>query len=341
MTDVALVVTTIKVPLALEWYRACGPDVPFYVIGDDGAPDDDIKAFCDTVDARYYSASTQRMLGYACSDLLRWRDPARRSIGCLEAARDGAEIIIMADDDNLPLDRAYFVAHRLAFGRPFGGLTLEPHGSGYTDPWQLLQPPVHHRGFPHQLWNALPPPKLGYATGLRVGVNAGAVLGDPDIDAAERIVSHPTVISASPVLNAGVALSPMALAPFNAQNTAFHRDLLPLMCMLSPAGRCLDIWAAYLAETVMGRTGWAVRYGQPYVWQQRNYHDLAADTRAEQRGAEETLQFVAAVKDAPMLKDADVSEAAWAVHSHLATTRWADVAELGQAWLKDCAGILG
>ena len=91
MSKAALVVTTIHVPEALELYRAIGPGIPFYVIGDEQAPDAEIAAFCRRIDAAYYSAQDQRKLGYACSDLLRWRDPARRSIGVLEAAKDGAK----------------------------------------------------------------------------------------------------------------------------------------------------------------------------------------------------------------------------------------------------------
>ena len=333
MAEVALVVTTVKVPEALEWYREIGPGVRFYVVGDDGAPDRDIVRFCDSIDAHYYSAAAQRQLGYTCSDLLRWRDPARRSIGCLEAARDGAQVIIMADDDNLPLDAGYFTDHLTALTVPHSGLVM---GGTWADPGQLLIPPVHHRGFPHQLWHPASPLALGHGSQVRAGVNQGLVLGDPDIDATERITSRPAVLGASPVADAGVTLSPGTYAPFNAQNTAFRRELLPLMVMHAGAGRFLDIWAAYIAERVMRVTGWTVRYGRPYAWQQRNDHELAGDVALEVRGYRETLAFCDALDQAPIPDGADVSAGARAVYEHLTGGPWDDIATLGLAWLKDC-----
>ena len=335
----ALVVTTVKVPSALEYYRDIERAAPFYVVGDEQAPDREIRAFCDRIDATYLSAADQRKLGYACSGLLRWRDPARRSVGCLEAARDGAGVVIVADDDNLPLDGRYFADHAAALDGPFTGLTLEGR-AGWADPWALLAPRVRHRGFPLQLWDPPRPASLGWACGLRPGVNAGMVLGDPDIDATERITSHPAVMGASAVADAGVALRPGTYAPFNQQDIAFRRELLPVMCMLSPAGRPADIWCAYLAERVMAVTGWCVRYGRPYVWQERNEHDLAEDVALEVRGYRETLAFAAALGEAVIPAGADVTGAARAVHEHLARTSWADVAALGLAWLEDCEAVL-
>lgn len=337
MTDpakTALVVTTIKVPEALEYYRAIGPGIPFYVIGDEQAPDREIGAFCERISARYYSADDQRKLGYACSDLLRWRDPARRSIGVLEAARDGAQVIIMADDDNLPLDEMYFADHQAALAAPFAGLAMQ---GPWADPGALLSPPVRHRGFPHEFWD--PPVTLAPAFWRPAGVNSGLVLGDPDIDAVERIARRPVVMGVSPLANAGVVLGG-GYAPFNAQNTAFCRELLPVMVMLAPAGRCLDIWAAYVAERVMRETGWTVRYGRPYAWQQRNEHVLASDLALEMRGYRETLAFTAALGEAFIPAGADVISAAEAVFSHLRGVRWGDIAELGLAWLKDCEAVL-
>lgn len=339
MPEIALVCTTVKVPAALELYRAIGPHVRIYVIGDDGAPDAEIAAFCNRIHAMYYTATDQRRFDYKCSDLLRWRDPARRSLGCLEAVKHGADIVIMADDDNLPVSDSYFHDHAHALDTitplEFGEQLL-----GWADPWAFLQPRVRHRGFPWQFWNPQDPPVVAPAHGLRVGVNAGAVLGDPDIDAAERMTSAPTVMTASPLLDAGVSLAPGVFAPFNAQNTAFRRELLPVMCMLAPAGRCLDIWAAYVAERVMWETGWCVRYGRPYVWQQRNEHDLAVDVAAELRGMHETIGFTNALRDIVLPSGDSVLATAFAAFRCLPDA-WADVSELGCAWIADCERVMG
>jgi hypothetical protein len=199
---------------------------------------------------------------------------------------------------------------------------------------------VRHRGFPQQLWHPPQPLALGHATGLRIGVNQGLVLGDPDIDAVERIARRPACMGVSPVGEAGVALSPAAYAPFNAQNTAFRAELLPVMVMQAPAGRFLDIWAAFIAERVMRETGWAVCYGRPLVWQERNDHDLTSDVALEMRGMRETLAFTAELDKVTIAAGSTVWDAARDVMDHLAGGRWADVAELGLAWLKDCEAVL-
>ena len=339
MAEVALVVTTVQVPSALELYRDLDRDVAFYVVGDEGAPNKAIGDFCRSINASYFTAADQRKLGYACSDLLRWRDSARRSVGCLEAVRDGAEVVILADDDNLPVDRGYFARHQLALTGSFSGLVMQPAG-GWADPGQLMMPPVRHRGFPQQLWNPPQPLALGHATGLRIGVNQGLVLGDPDIDAVERIARHPVCTGVSPAGEAGVALSARAYAPFNAQNTAFRAELLPVMVMQAPAGRFLDIWAAFIAERVMRDTGWSVLYGRPLVWQERNDHDLTSDVGLEMRGMRETLAFCDELDAAFVPHGADPMDAAHAVYRHLEGGRWADVAELGLAWLEDCRKVM-
>ena len=112
------------------------------------------------------------------------------------------------------------------------------------------------------------------------------------------------------------------------------------MVMHAPAGRFLDIWAAYIAERVMRVTGWHVRYGRAYAWQQRNDHSLAADMALEVRGYTETLAFCEALDQVPVDDGADVLTVARTVYEHLAGGPWDDIAELGLAWLKDAERIL-
>ena len=338
--SIALVTTTIRVPEVLAWYREIGPDVPFYVIGDEQAPHADIRAFCErNGDTVYYSDEDQHKLGYECSELLGWRCTGRRSIGLLEAARHGASIIVMVDDDNIPLDRRYFDDFTAGLSVLFSGLVL---GGGWADPGAFLIPPVHHRGYPHELWHPPAAPTVSSGTGIRAGVAAGLWLGDPDIDAVTRIAARPLCLGVSPAADAGFAVAPDTYAPFNSQNTAFVRDLLPVMTMLPAAGRYDDIWASYVAQRVMREFGWSVRYGRPLVWQERNAHTLSRDLAAETQGMRDTLPFTAALDDVDLDSAETVLAAAEMVYAALGQgpLQASRCAALGAAWVRDCAKVL-
>lgn len=336
----ALVMPTIHTPHVLTWYHQIAPDMPIFVIGDEQTPDDDVRDLLRPITpARYYSVHDQRQLGYESCDLLNWRHAGRRSIGFLEAARAGADTIITADDDNLPLDPTYFHHFHHLVGHTFNG----PQASapnGWVDPAWCLQPPVHHRGFPHQLWHPFQPPTISSTTGARIGVAAGLWLGDPDIDAVTRITNRPTTMSASPLADTGFVVTPTCYSPFNSQNTAFIRDLLPVMLMLTPYGRFDDIWCSYLAQRVMRHHNWVVHYGQPYVWQQRSFHVLARDLSLEVQGMEATLRFTNTL-DQIQLPTTSILDDAAHLYESLADTEFAKLTKLGTAWVHDVERVLG
>jgi hypothetical protein len=333
----ALVMPTIYVPEVLLWYREMVPDIPFFVIGDEHAPDSEIRALLRSIGpAEYYSADDQRKLGYESCELLSWRHPGRRSVGFLEAVRAGAEIVLSADDDNFAIEDTYFQQFQRLVGSIFNGLEASSP-NGWVDAAWFLQPSVHHRGFPHQLWHPFEPPAVGSVRGARIGVAAGLWLGDPDIDAVTRIVNRPACMTASPVADAGFVMDPACYSPFNSQNTAFIRDLLPVMLMLTPYGRFDDIWCSYLAERIMRNHDWVVHYGKPYVWQQRvggRDKRLMRDLSAEVDGMEATLRFTQAL-EAMHLPGTSVVDDVAHVFEHLATTEFARVSDLGAAWVRD------
>lgn len=301
---IACVMPTIYVPKVLTLYREFAPDMEFFVIGDVQAPDDEIRQYLRTVQpARYYSAEDQRKLGYGSCELLAWRHPGRRSIGLLEAVKAGADIIVHADDDNTAIDSSYFKHFEHLVGSQFTGLQATSDTSWVDAAW-FLQPSVHHRGFPHQLWHPFSPPEVGSVRDVRIGVAAGLWLGDPDIDAVTRIVNRPICMTASPVADAGFVIDSKCYSPFNSQNTAFARELLPAMAMLTPYGRFDDIWCSYIAERVMREHGWVVHYGKPYVWQQRlggRDKRLMKDLSDEVEGMATTLRFTETLNNMTLL----------------------------------------
>ena len=339
---IACVMPTIYVPKVLSWYRKFASDMEVFVIGDEQAPDNEIRQFLRSVEpARYYSADDQRKLGYKSCELLDWRHPGRRSIGLLEAVKAGANIIVHADDDNTAVEDTYFQQFERLVGSVFNGLQASSD-TGWVDAAWFLQPSVHHRGFPYQLWHPFNPPKIGSVREARIGVAAGLWLGDPDIDAITRIVNHPTCMTASPVADAGFVVDPNCYSPFNSQNTAFVRDLLPAMVMLTPYGRFDDIWCSYIAERVMRDHGWVVHFGKPYVWQQRlggRDKRLMKDLSDEVEGMSATLRFTATL-DEMTLPGASIIEDVAYIHEKLAPSEFGRASELGVAWVRDAERVL-
>lgn len=292
----ALITTTINCPDVLKLYRAFGHNVAFFIAGDRKSPHHEIRALVKGLaPARYYDVEQQCALKYKCSELIGWDTIQRRNIALLEALKCGADVIATVDDDNLPIG-SYFGYFSWRFEYPFTGLMAsEPH-SGWFDVGKLLDPPSPHRGFPCDI--LVDDPTFLAVTDVRVGVAAGICLGDPDIDAYQRIANRPSVHRISELLRHGIVVDKSSTnTVFNSQNTAFVRDLAPAMFCPPGLGRYDDIWASLIAQRIMRDTNYHVHFGPPFVWQQRNHHSLVRDLKAEVYGMENTLRFALDLED--------------------------------------------
>lgn len=101
MTDkTAIVITTINAPTRAvqEIARDCHRlDAHFILIGDTKTP----SGFEQT-GASYLDIDAQTQTGFALARLAHTKHYARKNIGYLVAMRDGADVIIETDDDNIP-----------------------------------------------------------------------------------------------------------------------------------------------------------------------------------------------------------------------------------------------
>src|SRR5689334_11317439 len=79
--------------------------VPFIVIGDTKSPKDFKLDGCD-----FYSVERQKSLSWTLAESLPYKHYARKNLGYLVAASQGAEVIVETDDDNLP--QKYFWEER-------------------------------------------------------------------------------------------------------------------------------------------------------------------------------------------------------------------------------------
>ena len=304
----ALITTTINVPRVLELYRKLDSEVRFFVALDQKTPEEAVNFL------RYDLSNThcvfiQEQQQYEHSELIGWNTVARRNIALLEALKWGAELIVTIDDDNIPLRQEYFWDFQKLLDNQWAWHGLQI-GDYLLDPGQLSFPTdgidsVVQRGFPQSSLTSIRP--VEPITNAKIGVAQGVILGDPDTSAVDRISRHPQVHQVSELLRAGVVVSQKAYTVFNTQNTAFLRELAPAMFCNPHFGRYDDIYASLITQRIMKERDLYVHLGQPFVWQERNDHDLLKDLAAEQWGAEHIIELINYLRRAP-LPDASVTD---------------------------------
>ncbi len=294
-----IVTTTIYVPRALERYaqnaRFYGHrDVSFVVIGDKKTPPE-TRAFCDSISAQYYPCEyldieDQRAYLEPYPEL--WRHLPfnciqRRDVGLLKAYEDGAGVVITIDDDNWMLNHDFIGLHGIVGQER--ELPAVESSSGWFNVCSMLEEAhetlFYHRGFPRgerwkedQTFTSVAPLRR------RVAVNAGLWLDDPDIDAMTRLERPIIVRGMQPGAPSRFVLHPGTWSPFNSQNTALMREVIPAYFMSPCIGRYDDIWPSYLVTRIANHLGDVIAYGHPLLRQQRNEHNLWKDLDDERVG---------------------------------------------------------
>lgn len=285
----ALVLTTINVPEVLRLYRACEPGIRFFIIGDRKSDDVATRALINTIpNSVYYDVEQQADMGFGHNAFLPDNCIQRRNLGFLEALKWGADAIVSIDDDNSPLDLAYFAPVQTQLRWPCYGLMFEGEHGAWFDAGLLLRPYAKHRGIPH---DASRKGKLVPAVKKKIGVVAGLCMGDPDIDAVTRMAIRPIIGDVNALGAAGVMVQPSTWTVFNSQNTGVLRELVPAWAMLPHCGRFDDIYASLIVQRVARDRELHVHFGDPFVWQSRNAHDLVKDLRAEIDGYENVTKL--------------------------------------------------
>lgn len=285
----AIITTTINEPLNLiEWRAHLNDDDVIIVAGDQKSPHQRIEQLLKSLPGRNFYLNPGSQTHWASSAAIGWNSIQRRNIAVLEAIKFQPEFITTIDDDNYPVGDDWFNQHR-----PNGqGI---PSGTGWFNPGVLCSPRVTHRGLPmsqrHSMetnnWSDCEDTNLP-ADDESIGVWASMWLGDPDVDATERIARDPRVTKV-----VGAAIPDFGTwAPFNSQSTTYRACLAPLMMVWPFVGRFDDIWGSYLARAVMDPLGWRVYYGAPLVRQKRNEHDLLKDLKGELFGYEHTPALI-------------------------------------------------
>jgi hypothetical protein len=304
----SIVTTTIYVPHTLRKFaenaRSYGhSEVEFVVIGDRKTPAE-TRTLCEQIAREFYPTvyldiDDQRVFLDAFPELwshLRFDSIQRRNVGLLYAWQSGAGLIITIDDDNFVMNQDFIGLHAKAGGRHRLPV-LESTSGWYNVCSTLIEEhgqPFYHRGYPvGQRWNEADAFVSESVVTRRVAVNAGFWLDDPDIDALTRLHRQPLVRGLS---RSCFALEPGTWSPFNSQNTALARDVVPAYFLGPYIGRYDDIWPSYLVTRIAQHLGDVIAFGEPVVRQQRNVHDIWKDLDNERNGMLMTDDLCAALR---------------------------------------------
>jgi hypothetical protein len=289
--DFALVTTTIGVPDVLRSYRELSSDVEIVIAGDRKSPHADIVALCKEIGGTYLDPDVQAERYPGLSDAIGWNSIQRRNLAVLEAARRGPDVIISIDDDNAPTGD-YFAELEQSFSSPPGYIAERE----WFNLGEFCSERYRYRGYPYSEEPIAEISPNGQAP--PIGVVNGAILGDPDINATERLERNPRANEYEKPVHDGIALDPnRTWSPINSQNTAWRAELGPLAMVLPGLGRYDDVWASFIAQRVMAGTGHHVLFGRPFVHQDRNPHDLLLDLENEIYGMRATEEFCARLKE--------------------------------------------
>lgn len=299
----ALITTTINVPYLLTDYvndfiKYGHKDVEIIVAGDIKTPPeakDFCEALCITSGVKIHYLGIPEQHDFldkfpTYKSFLPWNCVQRRNIAILMAYHAGAEIIYTIDDDNFLHTENYIGAHKLGYQE----LVIISMNSGWFNVCSHLinkdNAFYYPRGYAFTKRNLKEENGVCGVLPGRVVANAGLWVGDPDVDAVTRLAIAPE----STDYHSTMPLSPgkNTKCPFNSQNTALHRDVIPAYCLATGVGRYDDILASYIVKRIADHLGDYISFGLPLVNQKRNPHDLFKDLKDELIGMQLVDRFV-------------------------------------------------
>jgi hypothetical protein len=314
----AVLTTTIHVPTFFEGVcenaREHGHEnIRFYVIGDHKTPAG-AGEFCASMqkkfglEFRYYDVPAQIEIvkGLPGAErILPYNWGGRKMLANILAYRDGAERLIMLDDDNFMTGSDFF-GHYDVVGRESDTQVISSD-SGWFNIYQGVVEekslPIFPRGYPwserfgeDKSWNV----EAGRGT---IAALNGFVLGDPDIDAISRLFWPIRVSAMQPNFAPGFALAPGTWSSWNNQNTALSRAAAPAYFTPPVVGRNSDIWSAFVLCKLAAHFDEMVAFGEPLVEQVRNPHNLWVDLEDELPNNKANEYFLNIMRSAKLIGD--------------------------------------
>jgi hypothetical protein len=308
--------------------EAAAHAMPMIVVGDLKSPAQFDLPGCD-----FYSVARQQAMPSELAKLLPCNHYARKNLGYLAAMRQGAEIIVETDDDNLP-------GHEFWQERQRQTTAHLLTGKGWVNTYRYFsERHIWPRGFALEHIRDDAPP-LSDEVAVDCPMQQGLADQNPDVDALYRLTMPlPIDFDSGP----NVALGKDSVCPFNSQNTTWFKDAFPLLYLPSFCSfRMTDIWRSFVAQRIAWECGWHVLFHSSTVWQERNDHNLLHDFRDEVPGYLNNSRIVNALRGLHLQAgSAGIADNMMACYQKL--TEMALVAPqelpLVAAWLKDVQSI--
>ena len=268
MMKTALVVTSINAPNAALRALAEGASshgFEFIVCGDTKSPPDFNLNGC-----HYLSVEDQVKTGLRFAEACPVRTYARKNIGYLLAIRDGAELVVETDDDNLP--RPGFFGSRQRMQE-----IATTEGEGWLNLYRYFTDAnIWPRGLPLDMVQR-PLPQFEKLAERRVDcpIQQGLADENPDVDAIYRLLLP---LPQNFRRDRRVAYGRGTWCPFNSQNTTWWREAFPLLYLpIHCSFRMTDIWRGFVAQRIAWENSWHILFHEPTMWQERNEHNLMRD----------------------------------------------------------------
>ena len=299
-------------------------DTDIVIIGDIKTPP--IEYFCKGI-GNWYGVpieyldidKQEKTIPKPLLDMFAYNTPDRTILGGMLSYLRGSQLIIAIDDDNYVTD-ADFVGWHSDVGKVKNRQLIQTD-TGWFNVHESLESDIefYPRGYPFGQRYKKVKGKILYQE-KRAVVNQGLVLGDPDIDAMQRLI-HPInalkMKPPAPESNRHLMRSSLRIdgkleeqyglyetwSPFNYQNTCLYRELIP--CYFRPKSglRNADIWTAYIFNKLANHMGDVITFGQPLVRQERNGHNLFDDLDVEIQNNRETDYFCELIGNTKLTKD--------------------------------------
>ena len=264
-----IVITSIFEPTEAVTAFAKLQDHSLIVVGDKKSP---AGWQCDNVD--YLSVDKQNELDFNIRPLLPYNHYCRKMLGYLHAMKQGADIIIDTDDDNIP--KANWVFPPLT-----GRFDAIKEDAGFVNIYELYTDQhIWPRGLPlnHIRKHGQVAQHLTTAD-CNVGIWQGLADEDPDVDAIYRLTSDEPCYFKE---RGPVVLKKNSLVPFNTQNTLVRKELFPLLYLPTfVTFRFTDILKGLVAQPIMWLYGYELGFTDATVVQKRNPHDYFKDFVSE------------------------------------------------------------
>jgi|SRR5947209_4888886 len=331
----AIVVTSINAPNAAlralaEGAAACG--FQFIVCGDTKSPRDFSLPGC-----RFLSVEAQVATGLRFAEICPVRTYARKNIGYLAAIKNGANLIVETDDDNLPRP-GFFASRHRRHDVP------SVAGGGWLNVYRYFsEANIWPRGLPlDMIQRAVPEFDKLETQQVDCPIQQGLADENPDVDAIYRLI---LTLPQNFRQDRRVALGNGTWCPFNSQNTSWWSDAFALLYLpVHCSFRMTDIWRGFVAQRIAWENGWHILFHEPTMWQERNEHNLMRDFADEVPGYLHNDRIRRALEETPLAGGlGNISRDLRKCYDTLIALEvvGADEAPLLDAWIADLEHVSG